>query len=137
MLQAKSTRPLEGFLEYDSVKSFKDSVRYASKNEVSLIEVNVEYNLIVLDKVILQNSEEKRPIETERACYPVGAYISFEQKGAGIEKIYIKIDKAQERLYTKPMRLSQQGYRTLLIRGLDGQGNEIIVQPLFINIIPQ
>lgn len=115
----------------------EDSTRQSVINEVPYIEVNVEYNLITLDQIVLENSEDELRKEVTRVTYPVGAIITLDKKGVGIETMFIKIDKAQERLYTRPLKLSQKGFRTLLIRGLDAQGDEIIVQSLPINIISQ
>lgn len=137
MLLAKPYSQFATFPQCDSVKISKDSLQSTPDDEAPSIEVNVKYNLVVLDKIALYNSEDTFPVEAERASYPVGAYISLQQKGMGIGSMYIKIDKAMERLYTKPLRLSQRGYRTLIIRALDELGNEIIIGSLPINVVPQ
>lgn len=136
LLLARSSNQRKMLREYDSTIHAVDSVKKA-KDETPYIDVHVEYNLIALDQITLQNSEEDFRGEGTRFTYPVGSLISLEPKGAGIEAMYIKIDKAQERLYTKPLRLSQRGLRTLLIRVVDEHGDEIIVQSFAVNVIPQ
>ena len=121
----------------DSTVSRMDSLKIALDAEAPAIKVNVEFNRVVLDQILLQDFEDGFPADEGRSGYPVGAYISLEKKGLGIEAIYIKVDKAHERLYTKPMKLSQRGHRTLRVRAVDQEGEEVLVMSLSINVVPQ
>lgn len=127
LLSQCNTSYAKELVAHDSLKVLKaDSLSLGKDERPFSIEMSVEYNFIVLDKVEITTQINTTAEASQIKYYPVGSFISLAmEKIPGNGLIYLKMDDAPMFLYLHPVRLPVRGTHTLELWRRDNFGNEI------------